>query len=164
MLADLLTEPYYRLPAPKSTGKELFDTSYLERFPAALALSDADLVATLTALTARTVADDVHAAGVTRLFASGGGAANPTMMAMLRDAMPAVDVGTTAQLGLPEDTKEAIAFALMGWCTLHGLPANVPSATGATGPRILGSITPGTGPLTLPARRERLTSVTCRVR
>ena len=56
----------------------------------------------------------------------------------------------------------AVAFAVIGWCTLHGLPGSTPSATGARGPRILGSVTPGAGPLRLPAPRERLTSIRCR--
>lgn len=164
VLTELLTEPYYRLPAPKSTGKELFDAAYLDRFPAALRLADADLVATLTALTARTVADDVRAAGIERLYLSGGGAANPVMVGMLVELLEEVTVGTTDELGLPTEAKEAIAFALLGWCTLHGVAGNVPSATGARGPRILGSITPGTDPLLLPEPRPRPAAAVCRVR
>jgi len=164
LLAELLREPYYRLPAPKSTGKELFDTAYLAGFPLAAALSDADLVATLTRLTARTVADDVRAAGIAELYLSGGGAANPVMVSWITELLPGVRVATTDELGLPTDAKEAIAFALLGWCTLHGLPGNAPSATGARGRRILGSVTPGAGPLVLPPPLTRLTSVTCRVR
>ncbi|WP_152190206.1 anhydro-N-acetylmuramic acid kinase [Georgenia satyanarayanai] len=152
LLALLLREDYYAQPAPKSTGKELFHAGYLR---AALGehgreLSTPDLLATLTALTARTVADQLRAHGVTRVLASGGGAANPTMLRMLAEEVPGVEVLTTDVLGLPADAKEAIAFALFGWCTAHGLPATVPSATGARGARILGSITPGDGPLRLP--------------
>jgi anhydro-N-acetylmuramic acid kinase len=152
LLADLLAEPYYRLPAPKSTGKELFHDGYLT---AALArhgrpVEAADLIATLTALTARTVADAVCAAGVDTLVVSGGGCANPTMLGMLADRLPGVRLVTSAQLGAPPDLKEAIAFALIGWQTLHGLPATLPSATGASGARVLGAITPGREPLRLP--------------
>lgn len=163
LLARLLDEPYYGLPAPKSTGKELFDTAYLTRFPEAAALADADLIATLTMLTARTVAADVRAAGMEQLYVSGGGAANPVLLDWLTGLLPGVQVSTTAELGLPADGKEAIAFALLGWCTLHGLPGNAPSATGARGRRILGSITPGAGPLRLPEPVDRLVGVTCRV-
>jgi anhydro-N-acetylmuramic acid kinase len=147
LLADLLAEPYYRLPPPKSTGKELFHEGYLDPFPG---IETVDLVATLTALTARTVAHAVRGAGVDTLVVSGGGAANPTLMAMLGAELPGVRLVPSADLGAPRDAKEAIAFALIGWLTLHGLPATLPSCTGATGERILGTITPGAGPLRLP--------------
>ena len=149
LLADLLAEPYYRLPPPKSTGKELFHEGYLD---AALArpIEPADLIATLTALTARTVADAVRGAGVDTLVVSGGGAANPTLLGVLGAELPGVRFVPSADLGAPGDAKEAIAFALIGWLTLHGLPATLPSCTGASGPRVLGTITPGAGPLRLP--------------
>lgn len=152
LLARLLAEPYYALPAPKSTGKELFHDGYLDDVLAAHAapVADDDLIATLTALTARTVADQVRSHDIDVLVASGGGAANPTMIAMLRDALPEVRITTSDEFGAPSDDKEAIAFALIGWLTAHGLPATVPSCTGASASRILGSITPGTGPLRLP--------------
>ncbi|WP_308282584.1 anhydro-N-acetylmuramic acid kinase [Pseudonocardia nigra] len=152
LLADLLTEPYYRLPAPKSTGKELFHDGYVA---AALArhgrpVEPADLIATLTALTAQMVADAVRAAGVDTLVVSGGGCANPTMMRMLADRLAGVRIVTSAELGAPPSDKEAIAFALIGWQTLHGLPATLPTCTGASAARVLGAITPGAGPLRLP--------------
>jgi anhydro-N-acetylmuramic acid kinase len=152
LLTDLLNEPYYRLPAPKSTGKELFHDGYVA---AALArhgrhVGPADLIATLTALTAQTVADAVRAAGVDTLVVSGGGCANPTMMRLIADRLPGVRLTTSAELGAPPDLKEAIAFALIGWQTLHGLPATLPTATGASAARVLGTITPGREPLRLP--------------
>lgn len=156
LLEALLAEPYYDLPAPKSTGKELFNADYvaaaLERHAGAPggAIDTADLLATLTELTARTVADAVVAAGIDLLVVSGGGAANGFMLERLAAAAPGVEVATSADFGAPIDTKEAIAFALIGWCTLHGVTANEPSATGAAAPRILGTITPGAGPLMLP--------------
>lgn len=150
-LADLLTEPYYALPVPKSTGKELFHDGYLialrARWPT---LDGADLVATLTALTARTVADAARATGVDALVCSGGGVENPTLMHMLRESAQGITVRLTSDFGLPTDTKEAILFAVIGWHTAHGLPGAVPSCTGSRGPRVLGSITPGAGPLRLP--------------
>ena len=153
LLEQLLREEYYALPAPKSTGKELFHSDYLTAALAAYGsvVTTPDLLATLTALTAATVADQLRVHGVTRLLVSGGGAANPTMLQMLQDRVPEVELVTTDTVGAPTDAKEAIAFALFGWCTAHGLPATVPSATGARGPRMLGSITPGSGPLHLPA-------------
>jgi anhydro-N-acetylmuramic acid kinase len=151
LLDDLLDEPYYRLAAPKSTGKELFNADYLDRALARFPdVSDIDVLATVTALTARTVADEVRRHGVDTLVASGGGCDNPTLMAMLASELPGVRLTTTAEFGAPTDTKEAIAFALLGWHTAHGLPGTVPSATGASAGRILGAIVPGAGALRLP--------------
>lgn len=144
LLAALLAEPYYALPAPKSTGKELFHDGYLDGFRAAHpAVEGADLVATLTALTAEVVSRDARAAGLSTLVASGGGVANPTLMRMIGERLPGVEIVTSDAYGAPSDVKEAIAFALIGYLSTHGLPANVPSCTGACGPRVLGSFTPG---------------------
>ncbi len=153
LLELLLADPYYGLAAPKSTGKEHFHIDYVRAAEARLGrtLGDADLVCTLAELTVRTVARDVEAAGIGYLAVSGGGCRNPLIMAGLRAALPGVEVALADELGAPTDSKEAIAFALIGWCTLHGVAATVPGGTGATGTRILGTITPGTGPLVLPA-------------
>ncbi|WP_217207910.1 anhydro-N-acetylmuramic acid kinase [Streptomyces sp. AC550_RSS872] len=161
LLRRLLAEPYYALPAPKTTGKELF---HLGRLRDALAgfgtLSAEDVVATLTALTARTVADAVRAAGATEVIASGGGTRNPVLMTMLGQRLPGVPLRTSDELGLPAAAKEAYAFAVLGFLTAHGLPGTVPSATGARHARVLGSITPGREGLRLPPpageRPERL--------
>ncbi|HET7724596.1 MAG TPA: anhydro-N-acetylmuramic acid kinase [Propionibacteriaceae bacterium] len=152
LLALLLDDPYYALPAPKSTGKEHFHLAFVREQVARLGhdISTVDLLATLTELTVRTVADAVRAAGVTYLALSGGGCHNPLIVSGLRTALPGVDVVTTQDLSVPTDGKEAILFAVIGWCTLHGIPAIVPGGTGAREPRILGSITPGSGPLQLP--------------
>lgn len=143
LLHHLLSEPYYSLPAPKSTGKELFHDGYLaetaRRFPH---VQGADLLATLTALTAEVVAAEAIRAGLELLVVSGGGVRNPTLMTMIGDRLPGVEITTSDTFGAPSDTKEAIAFALIGYLTAHGLPGNVPSCTGAAGPRVLGSITP----------------------
>jgi Predicted molecular chaperone distantly related to HSP70-fold metalloproteases len=161
LLAELLAEPYYRQQPPKSTGKELFNLEYVQRALAASGRnpSDADLLATLIELTARTVADTVRASGVGYLAASGGGCRNPLLMRRLRELLPGVQVALTDELGLPADTKEAVLMALIGWCTLHGVPGIAPGGTGSTQPRILGSITPGTGPLVLPEPVVRLDSL-----
>jgi anhydro-N-acetylmuramic acid kinase len=151
LLAYLLDEPYYRLDPPKTTGKELFHAAYLERaLSANPGLSDADVAATVTALTAETVAGQARRHRVDTLVASGGGCANPTLMAMLRERLDGIRVTTMADFGAPVDTKEAIAFALIGWQTAHGLPGTVPSCTGATAARVLGAFVPGAGPLRLP--------------
>jgi anhydro-N-acetylmuramic acid kinase len=153
LLEVLLDEPYYRLAAPKSTGKELFHLAYVESAlaRAGVTVGDADLVATLTELTVRTVAHDVRAAEVGALVVSGGGCRNPVVMEGLRAALPGVSVSPSDDFGAPADDKEAIAFALIGWLTAHGLPGTVPGGTGAASARILGTLTPGAGPLVLPA-------------
>lgn len=89
---------------------------------------------------------------MTRLWASGGGVHNAGLMAALQRRLAAVStsLGTTDELGLPVDHKEAYAFALLGWLTWHGLPGSLPTCTGATGARVLGAIVPGRGPLLLP--------------
>ena len=152
LLALLLDDPYYALPTPKSTGKEHFHLDYVRAAGARLgrATTVLDLVRTLTELTVRTVARDVSAAGIGFLAVSGGGCHNPLMLAGLRAALPGVEIVLADELGAPADSKEAIAFALIGWCTLHGVPATVPGGTGAPAPRVLGTITPGAGPLVLP--------------
>lgn len=151
LLAELLREPYYAMPTPKTTGKELFNATYLEfalaRHPG---LRIEDILATLTALTAETVAADVLRHGVDTLVVSGGGWDNPTLMSMLRARLPGVGVRPSSDFGAPTSAKEAIAFALIGWHTAHGLPATVPTCTGARAARILGTIVPGAGPLRLP--------------
>jgi anhydro-N-acetylmuramic acid kinase len=151
LLTSLLAEPYYRLDPPKTTGKELFHAGYLDRALAAYPrLAAADVAATVTALTAETVADQVRRQRLDIVVAAGGGCANPTLMAMLRERLDGVRLTTTADFGAPADTKEAIAFALIGWHTAYGLPGTVASCTGAAAPRVLGAILPGATPLRLP--------------
>ncbi|MGX1880816.1 anhydro-N-acetylmuramic acid kinase [Streptomyces sp. NPDC055287] len=156
LLRRLLDEPYYAGPPPKTTGKELFHLPYLR---AALdgfgPLPAEDVVATLTRLTARTVADAVRPFGATEVIASGGGTRNPVLMEWLREELgggpgAGVPLRTSDELGLPSDAKEAYAFAVLGWLTAHGLPGTVPSCTGARRASVLGSLTPGGPGLRLP--------------
>lgn len=164
LLDRFLAEPYYRRPAPKSTGKELFNLDYVERLLGDLGrpVGNADLLATLTDVTARTVADAVRGEGVDYLAVSGGGARNPLLMRRLRELLPHTPVVLSDQLGAPADDKEAILMTLIGWCTLHGVPSIVPGGTGADEPRILGSITPGAGPLRLPEPVAAVTGLVLR--
>ncbi|MGI3228924.1 anhydro-N-acetylmuramic acid kinase [Streptomyces sp. GTA36] len=162
LLSRLLDEPYYALPAPKTTGKELFHRDYLLAAladPAVLAtaadpaapatptdtgtLAHQDVIATLTRLTARTVADAARSVRATEVIASGGGTRNPVLMAMLAEELPGVPVHTSDALGLPSAAKEAYAFAVLGFLTLHGLAGTDPRSTGARHPSVLGSMTPG---------------------
>ncbi|MFF4523263.1 anhydro-N-acetylmuramic acid kinase [Streptomyces bluensis] len=144
LLARLLDEPYYALPAPRTTGKELFHAGYLREALAGFpGLRPEDVVATLTRLTARTVADAVRAVHATEVIASGGGTRNPVLMGMLGDALGGVPVRTSEVLGLPSAAKEAYAFAVLGFLTVHGLPGTCPTSTGARRASLLGSVTPG---------------------
>ncbi|MFE6622644.1 anhydro-N-acetylmuramic acid kinase [Streptomyces sp. NPDC057740] len=155
LLRRLLEEPYYALPAPKTTGKELFHLGHLRDALAGFGTLPAeDVVATLTMLTARTVADAVRAAGATEVIASGGGTRNPVLMTMLGQCLPGVPLRSSDELGLPAAAKEAYAFAVLGFLTAHALPGSVPSATGARQARALGSITPGRNGLRLPPPAE----------
>ncbi|MEU4396073.1 anhydro-N-acetylmuramic acid kinase [Kribbella sp. NPDC023855] len=148
LFARLLAEPYYARPAPKSTGKELFHLGYLAEAMSGLPLIGSDdLVATVTALTARTVADAVLAHGGTEVIAAGGGIRNPVLMRMLAEELRGVPLRSTDELGLPSAAKEAYAFAVLGYLTVNGLAGTVPSCTGARHNSVLGSITPGAGPL-----------------
>lgn len=144
LLARLLDEPYYALPAPRTTGKELFHAGYLREALAGFpGLRPEDVVSTLTRLTARTVADAVRAVHATEVIASGGGTRNPVLMGMLGDALGGVPVRTSEVLGLPSAAKEAYAFAVLGFLTVHGLPGTCPTSTGARRASLLGSVTPG---------------------
>ncbi|MEQ3553711.1 anhydro-N-acetylmuramic acid kinase [Pseudonocardia nematodicida] len=151
-LARLHAEPYYALRPPKSTGKELFDPGYLHRV---LAGHDVlhrldDLLATLAELTAGTVADALRPYRVREVLVSGGGARNPAVVAALERRLAPAPLRPISDAGLPGDGKEALLFALIGFLTWHGVPATVPSCTGARVATLAGRISPGAGPLRLP--------------
>lgn len=157
LLRRLLAEPYYALPAPKTTGKELFHLPYLRAALAAIGgeLPVEDVAATLTRLTARTVVDALGRVGATEVIASGGGTRNPVLMAMVREELPAdVPVHASDELGLPSAAKEAYAFAVLGFLTVHGLTGTAPECTGARHPSVLGTVTPGREGLRGPALRS----------
>jgi anhydro-N-acetylmuramic acid kinase len=156
VLDSLLATPYFNAPPPKSCGREEFGAPFTDRFlKLCKSASKQDIIATATAFTAATILDAYrrflwphlgqHAplARATELIAAGGGANNTTLMRVLTEGFAAlgVKVSTTASAGLPVEAKEAAAFALLGWLTWHGLPGNIPSATGATRPVILGKVT-----------------------
>lgn len=148
LLAEWLAHPFFAQAPPKSTGRELFGPAEADRYIAqgsARGLGPDDIVATLTALTARSIAlaYQQHLGGVDEVLVAGGGARNPTLLRMIETALPDVTVLPLDALGIDADAKEALAFALIGYATLHGWPGNVPAATGATHPVLLGSITPG---------------------
>jgi anhydro-N-acetylmuramic acid kinase len=153
VLTTLLRDPYYRRRPPKSAGREQYGSVFVERVLSLARrqrLASHDILATATALTSRSialaykqfVAPRVGSTPVDYIVA-GGGARNLTLMQMLAaDLAPfGCRVQTTDEHGIPSEAKEAIAFALLAWQTWHRLPGNVPAATGATRPAILGQVT-----------------------
>lgn len=161
LLAALLDHEYYRRTPPKSTGKELFDTGHLDAALAAAGCRDIgtdDLLATLVDLTAITVADAVRPHGVTEVLVSGGGAANPALMARMAEHLAPVALRGVDTVGLVAEAKEAHLFALIGFLTWNGLPGTVPSCTGARRATVAGRITPGAAPLRLPPPARRTPS------
>lgn len=145
LLQRLLQEPYFALPTPKSSGRDLFNPAWLEgRLVGFEALPAEDVQATLTELTARVCAADVlrHAAGSHRLIVCGGGAFNLHLMRRLQAYLPALEVTSSEQQGLPPLQVEAAAFAWLARKTLHGETGSLQSVTGAQGARVLGAIYP----------------------
>lgn len=146
----LLSHPYFDRTPPKSTGREEFGVeTYLRDAIAARRenYSLEDLVATVTAAVAQSIirAHERFIApkhSIARLIISGGGAHNKTLVKLLKDGFPNTVVRISDEYKLPADAKEAVAFALLGNETLCGSPANIPGATGAAHPVILGKITP----------------------
>jgi anhydro-N-acetylmuramic acid kinase len=150
LLERLLAEPYYRLPPPKSTGKELFHAGYVDEAVDDMVIGIEDLLATLTELTARLVAGACRAHDLAELVVAGGGVRNPTLMARIAALSAPTRLRDMDEFGLPPQGKEAYLMALLGYLTVHGLPGTIPSATGARAGSLLGSITPGARPLRLP--------------
>ena len=159
LLDALLTEPFYTAPMPRSTGREHFDAAYVDRIAAQHGLALAagrrrpdlddlpDLVATLTELTARTIARAVHDLGAQRVVLSGGGIHNPVLRARLGDLLAGSAILAPETVGIPADAKEAVLMALLGWLSAEQVPAvsaraDGTAVTGATAPTVLGSLTP----------------------
>jgi anhydro-N-acetylmuramic acid kinase len=144
LLAELHGHPYLRLPVPKSTGRELFGKDFvyplLHRYEEHLD----DLLATLTRFSAEAIARsyrELLPAPPDEVFLSGGGALNLTLVRHLAELLAPAPVASSATLGVDPKAKEAIAFAVLANETVFGRPGNVPSATGASGPRVLGKLT-----------------------
>jgi anhydro-N-acetylmuramic acid kinase len=149
LLAAFLDEPYYAEAPPKSTGKELFHLAYVQQRVGNRSIARDDLLATLTALSAETIANDLRRFGVAEVIASGGGTRNPTLMRELERRLPGVPITTIDVYGIAEAAKEALVFALIGFLTVHGLPGAIATCTGAARATVLGSIAPGSVPLPL---------------
>lgn len=143
LLHHLLQDPYLDMAPPKTTGREYYGASFVERILAEHPL-DANLIATVTAFTAQSIAD-AYRRWLPELpdevYVNGGGARNPLLMQMIGDALDGIPVRTTDDLGVNADAKEAILFALMAHDTIAGYPTNVPGATGAERAVCLGHVT-----------------------
>ncbi|MEF3090840.1 anhydro-N-acetylmuramic acid kinase [Raoultella sp. WB_B2P2-3] len=148
LLQDMLSDPWFALPAPKSTGREYFNYGWLQRHLARYpGVSPQDVQTTLTELTAVTISEQVMlSGGCERLLVCGGGARNPLLMARLAALLPGTEVSTTDAAGISGDDMEALAFAWLAWRTMSGLPGNLPSVTGAAEASILGAIFPANAP------------------
>jgi anhydro-N-acetylmuramic acid kinase len=148
LLNEAMKHPYYKLLPPKSTGREEFGWQYCDMFykkAAKKGLSKEDTVATATALTAESIA----AAYIKflpkmpdEMILCGGGSHNATLIKMLREKLSKVNILVMDELGISCDAKEAVSFAILAYMTIKGVANNVPSATGADRPVILGKIIP----------------------
>ena len=144
----LLADSYFRRPPPKTAGREQYGKTYVRELLAwgrRHQARPADLVRTATLLTALSIVDAFHRwilprAQVHQLIVSGGGAHNPLIMAQLQAALPGIEVSASGDLGVPEDAKEAFAFAILAYETFHDRPANLPGATGAKRLAVLGKV------------------------
>ena len=148
LLDKLMRDPYLKIVPPKSTGREYYGHAYLKKV---LALGKkyrakpADLIRAATIFTALSVVDALNRfvlpkTKIHQLIVSGGGAKNPLLLAQLSAALGGIEILSSSSFGVPENAKEAFAFALLAYETFHKRPSNLPSATGARGPAILGKI------------------------
>jgi len=148
LLDEMLRHSFLRRRPPKSTGREEFGDAFAEdiyRRARKSSLSNADVVATVTAFTAGTIAQAYRRflpAMPDELILCGGGAHNRTLVQMLRRELPDVRMLSTEDFGISVDGKEAVSFAILAWATIKGMANNVPAATGAAGPVVLGKIIP----------------------
>ena len=150
VVRELLAAPYFATEPPKSTGRELFSTAYAQSLAERCLASRrdaaaADIVATATLLTARSIADAYRRflpEPVSEVLLSGGGARNPALVAAIRAELRDREVRAFSDVFFDGEAKDAVAFAFLGWLHHRGRPGNVPGATGARGPRILGKRTP----------------------
>jgi len=144
LLQRLLDDPYFALPPPKSTGREHFHLAWLQEHLQDDSMEPADVQATLLELTVRSIADAIglHAPDAVRVLACGGGIHNRLLMEQLAERLAPIPLESTADYGVDPDYLEAMAFAWLARQRLLNLPGNLPSVTGARGPRVLGAIYP----------------------
>lgn len=148
LLAAMLSDPYFALPPPKSTGRELFNDEWLKAKLSALtgAVRARDVQATLLALTARSISESIarFSPAAEEVYLCGGGALNKALVSEIAGLMPTRRVATTDALGVRPMDVEGLAFAWLAHAWLEALPGNCPAVTGAAGPRRLGALYPAT--------------------
>ena len=143
----LLQDEYYFLEPPKTTGREYFSSKYIENILKTAPIEPKDIIATLTALTAKTIAQAYErfvytSAHIDTVVIGGGGAYNKTLMKFLKQYLPKrIELKTHEDFGISNNFKEIMAFALLGYCTYYGIPNNLPCCTGASKRVVLGKIT-----------------------
>jgi anhydro-N-acetylmuramic acid kinase len=144
LLSRLIDEPYFRVPPPKSTGRDLFHAGWLDARLAGGKRAPADVQATLLALTAHTIAEALRSqcSGATEVLVCGGGANNPRLLDAVASKVAPRPLATTAARGVAVEHVEALAFAWLARECLAGRPGNLAAVTGARGPRVLGAIYP----------------------
>ena len=148
ILNELMKDAYLKIAPPKSTGREYYGRAYVQKVLALGRRQHAkpvDLIRAATIFTALSVVDALNRFvlrkhKIHQLIVSGGGARNPLILTQISAALPGVKVLPSSSLRIPEDAKEAFAFALLAYETFHQRAANLPSATGARGPAILGKV------------------------
>lgn len=148
LIDALMRDPYLKQPPPKSTGREYYGHLYFQKLLTLARHHQAkpnDLIRAVTLFTALSIVDALNRfvlpkTKIHQLIVSGGGSHNPLLMAQLAAALPQVEILPSSELGVPEDAKEAFAFALLAYETFHQRPSNLPSATGARRSAILGKI------------------------
>lgn len=154
LLEELLSHPFLQRDPPKSTGREVFGRPYVQQLAERVAPGTrqewASFICTLTELSARSIVTAIQRwvmpRAVDELVITGGGALNAELVDRIRRHLDGVEVTANPDsLGIDPAAKEALAFAALAWAHVQGAAGNVPEATGASGPRVLGSYTPGRG-------------------
>jgi len=144
-LDELLREKYYAKAPPKTTGRELFGTEYANKILRTAPKNKYDIMATITALTAKTIFDAYQnfifpKVKVKEIVLGGGGVYNKYLLSLLDRYFYPLQIKTHDDFGIPNKYKEALAFAILGYCTYYKMPNNLPSCTGAARPVVMGKI------------------------
>ena len=148
LVDELMRDPYLKLAPPKSTGREYYGRTYVEkllRLGRRHKAKPNDLIRAATIFSALSIVDALNRfvvpkTKIDQLIVSGGGAHNPVILSQLAALLPSIEIVPSSYFGIPEDAKEALAFALLAYETFHHRPSNLPSATGARRAAILGKI------------------------
>jgi anhydro-N-acetylmuramic acid kinase len=148
LVSDIMRSPYFRRKPPKTAGREEFGREFIQLFLQKCGRADKrDVIATATALTAHSITDGLRRFVVNRgtyneFIVSGGGTNNPTLLAMLANLLAPLGLQTrlSDEFGIPSESKEAVAFALLAYQTWNRKPSNIPASTGAKRPAILGKV------------------------